>query len=153
MIAGSLRRDGKETGRQGRLVTPPFNIPTDRVQPLYRSTDLEITSGTLMQASGFGTTSSGGYLSYRLRYVNIPRVSRADCVAAYGESEIKKGMLCAGEAGIDSCQGDSGGPLECSGRLCGVVSWGYGCGSASYPGVYTRVASFNTWITNTIANN
>ena len=55
-------------------------------------------------------------------------------------------MLCAGEEGKDSCKGDSGGPLTCDGYHCGVVSWGYGCALAAYPGVYTQTSYFVDWI-------
>lgn len=51
----------------------------------------------------------------------------------------------------DSCQGDSGGPLQIYpygtpvSKVVGVVSFGVSCGS-SFPGIYTRVASYIDWI-------
>ena len=47
--------------------------------------------------------------------------------------------------------GDAGGPLVCrdgAGRhvLCGLVSWGLGCGRHGYYGVYTELAFFKQWI-------
>ena len=70
----------------------------------------------------------------------------SDCRAAYGVENIKESMICAGEEGKDSCQGDSGGPLTCDGMHCGIASWGYGCGTAGYPGVYTETSYFVEWI-------
>ena len=61
-------------------------------------------------------------------------------------------MMCAGSAGggSDTCSGDSGGPLVSgSGStavLAGITSWGEGCGLAGYPGVYTRVTAYVSWI-------
>ena len=50
--------------------------------------------------------------------------------------------------GVDACQGDSGGPLftQNPSTLIGIVSWGYGCAAAGYPGVYTQVSYFIDFI-------
>jgi len=51
---------------------------------------------------------------------------------------------------IDTCQGDSGGPLMAfvnnTWILAGLTSFGQGCAEAGYPGVYTRVSSFISFI-------
>merc|ERR1712045_1011137 len=81
-----------------------------------------------------------------------------DSCGKYEEGDITKNMLCAGAPGKDSCQGDSGGPLVCkSGRKYeqwGVVSWGYGCASPGYPGVYVRLSKYvkNYWIWDNTGN-
>ncbi|KAF2365064.1 Serine proteases trypsin domain [Trinorchestia longiramus] len=106
---------------------------------------LQSFSGT-GRVSGWGTLSSGGTSPDILRYVDVPIVSDLSCRASYGVSQIYDSMICAGEEGKDSCQGDSGGPLACGDYLCGVVSWGYGCAAAGYPGVYTEVSYFVGWI-------
>jgi trypsin len=57
-------------------------------------------------------------------------------------------MFCAGVngGGKDACQGDSGGPLVIDNVLAGIVSWGYGCGDESYPGVYSNVSVLSEFI-------
>nr|AOW41607.1 trypsin [Euphausia superba] len=106
--------------------------------------------------SGWGTLSSGGSQPDSLQEVVVPTMSNSACQSGYGSS-ITDNMLCAGfdAGGKDSCQGDSGGPLVTADgsiyRQIGVVSWGYGCASAGYPGVYARVNSQLAWITASIS--
>jgi len=100
--------------------------------------------------SGWGSLSSNGSFPDSLQSVEVPIVSLADASSDYGFN-ISSDQIPAGVRGVggrDSCQGDSGGPLvvtdEAAGetRLAGVVSWGYGCADADYPGLYARVSSF-----------
>ena len=49
----------------------------------------------------------------------------------------------------NTLQGDSGGPLVCGPELrtlCGIVSWGFGCGRPGFYGVYTELSYFKQWL-------
>ncbi|KAF5286944.1 hypothetical protein FQR65_LT12403 [Abscondita terminalis] len=97
----------------------------------------EPAAGSPALVTGWGTLSSGGSSPTQLQKVTVNRVSSAECNAAYGS--ITDRMICYSAPGKDSCQGDSGGPLVAEGKQVGIVSWGYGCASPGYPGVYTKV--------------
>ncbi|KAJ3660287.1 hypothetical protein Zmor_004742 [Zophobas morio] len=108
--------------------------------------------GTETLVSGWGTTSEDAVnLPNQLQGVNVDIVSSSTCNDAYGDGSITDRMLCAGVngGGKDSCQGDSGGPLVVGDTLAGIVSWGYGCARAGYPGVYGNVAAMRDFITDT----
>lgn len=56
---------------------------------------------------------------------------------------------------LDTCQGDSGGPLLMFTstnvwQQVGITSNGDGCAQPEKPGVYTRVAAYQTWINETM---
>ena len=101
-------------------------------------------SNEFVRVSGWGVTSENNQLpSNQVRTVTIRVVSREECMKAYaGKALITSTMFCASVPGErDSCSGDSGGPVVYNGQVCGIVSWGFGCGRREFPGVYTNVAS------------
>merc|ERR1719423_589765 len=106
-------------------------------------------AGEMATVSGWGTLSSGGNQPTVLNEVDVTVQSNAQCQTAYGNS-ITSNMICAADAGKDACQGDSGGPLSVmeNGKyaVVGVVSWGFGCANANFPGVYARVTEKMDWI-------
>ncbi|KAJ8976748.1 hypothetical protein NQ317_004300 [Molorchus minor] len=84
-----------------------------------------------------------------LREVTVFAINWDECKSKLSSvSSFTERMICAGttEGGKDTCQGDSGGAVELDGTLIGIVSWGVGCGVVDYPGVYTRVSYFRSWI-------
>uniref|UniRef100_A0A8C6PPP1 Zgc:100868 n=1 Tax=Nothobranchius furzeri TaxID=105023 RepID=A0A8C6PPP1_NOTFU len=110
--------------------------------------------------TGWGNTASGVSLPSpgNLMEVQIPVVGNRQCNCNYGVGSITDNMMCAGLAagGKDSCQGDSGGPMVSKqGGVWvqeGIVSYGFGCAQPNYPGVYTRVSQYQTWINSTSHN-
>ena len=104
--------------------------------------------------SGWGTTSAGGVSPDIMHKVKVPMVSHQECKENYTASNeyVGPNEFCAGKPGIDSCQGDSGGPVvwtdgpERRAIVVGVVSWGIGCGSPGFAGVYAGVAYYLNWI-------
>mmetsp|Transcript_26426 Transcript_26426/g.64391 ORF Transcript_26426/g.64391 Transcript_26426/m.64391 type:complete len:334 (+) Transcript_26426:22-1023(+) len=108
-------------------------------------------SGTMLEATGFGKTWENGQYSEELNSVQVPFIAQNECRNKY-YTGVRDGMVCAGypNGGRDACQGDSGGSLFYRNGndlyQVGVVSWGYGCARAGYPGVYASVAYYANWI-------
>ncbi|MBO4207074.1 S1 family peptidase [Micromonospora echinofusca] len=136
-----------------RLATPVTSLAT---LPITTSTAYD--SGTFTVA-GWGATREGGAQSRYLMKANVPFVSDSSCSASYGGDLIPAEEICAGysSGGVDTCQGDSGGPMfrrNSAGAWVqvGIVSWGYGCARAGYPGVYTQVSYFASAIASAAAS-
>ena len=136
-------------------LSSPLELNNDVQPACLPSSDYLPVTATEEQCytSGWGTLQSGGgSLPTNLRYVQVPAITNAQCNNAYGGS-ITNSMICAGypgEGGKDACQGDSGGPFVCNENgnaiIAGVVSWGFGCADANYPGVYARTSLVVDWI-------
>lgn len=113
-------------------------------------------SGKNQTVIGWGKLSELSFAgSDTLMKATVPIVSFSICNGANSyDGRITANMLCAGfmAGGADACQGDSGGPLFTTDNnnelvLTGVVSWGDGCGEKNFPGVYTKLQNYYSWIT------
>ncbi|XP_067874591.1 trypsin-3-like [Heterodontus francisci] len=114
------------------------------------------TAGLQCLVSGWGNLLNNGGVQYppKLQCLDIPVLTDNTCQQSY-PGQISKNMFCAGfiEGGKDACQGDSGGPVVCGEKLEGIVSWGAGCAMRNYPGVYTKVCNYISWIRSTMGSN
>ncbi|XP_017765063.1 PREDICTED: trypsin-1-like [Eufriesea mexicana] len=131
-------------------VATPFKLDDTRQPIKIFKQNEESVAGISAVITGWGATKEGGSTTDVLQTVSVPIVSKSSCDRAYKSyGGLPEGQICAAvpEGGKDACQGDSGGPLTIGGRLAGLVSWGYGCARAGYPGVHTEVAAFSDWIT------
>ncbi|XP_043917708.1 trypsin-3-like [Protopterus annectens] len=135
-----LSRKAQLNSFVGILPVPPYSTDNQK-------------SGTICYVYGWGVVKVYAYsLSNVLQGVDVPIVDRTVCNVVYNR-KIMEFMVCAGRGGKDSCSGDSGGPLVCNNVLEGLVSWGNGCASVLYPGVYTKVSYFQPWIAQVMKNN
>ncbi len=127
-----------------------LSSPITDFEPIQLCTDTNHDEEPVISTTmGWGATSSGGSSSNILLEVDVPI---DDSCGNYSNSDITNNMVCAGDSngGEDSCQGDSGGPLIMTNddgeyELIGIVSWGYGCAEAQYPGVYSKIHSRLDW--------
>ncbi|KAJ2993965.1 hypothetical protein HDV02_001933 [Globomyces sp. JEL0801] len=110
-------------------------------------------AGQPLNIAGWGTVSFGGSIAKQMYETVVPVTTNEVCIKAYPSLKKVSTTFCAGypEGGKDACQGDSGGPAfvrneDRSVVVAGIVSFGRGCASGGYPGVYTKVASVLSWI-------
>lgn len=117
----------------------PVKLPNLREEPKV---------GSVVTVSGWGAQQEDVYEGpEELHCVDQVVVDTKKCHTMY-HGQIAEGMVCAGapDGGKDACDGDSGGPLTLNKILIGIVSWGEGCGRKDYPGVYTLISNYITWI-------
>lgn len=88
----------------------------------------------------------------QLMCVSLPLIRLRECKELFKkkvpEIEVANSQICTlsqkGEK--DACGGDSGGPLVCDKIQEGITSWGLGCATEGYPGVFTRIDKYVDWI-------
>ncbi|MEM9492412.1 MAG: trypsin-like serine protease [Myxococcota bacterium] len=130
-------------------------VTTKAIKPvLPRDAEAGIDApGVTAVTSGWGRLAENGAAADILQSVEVPIIPLEVADAAYAPElgyPLSPDQIAAAVdgGGKDACQGDSGGPLtvldptDGEPRLSGVVSWGFGCARAEYPGMYARVSSF-----------
>ncbi|CAF1920276.1 unnamed protein product [Rotaria magnacalcarata] len=103
-------------------------------------------------AIGWGSLSFGGNPSTTLKQVVLPILDASKWPCSTYITYLP-GQICAGQlqGGADTCQADSGGPLmienaDSCWEIIGITSFGKSCGKPNTPGIYTRVATYNSFI-------
>ncbi len=131
----------------------PSSQPILRLAETYNNLDSKDRSATVI---GWGLTNvkDKSSISNQLQQTSVPIVSNEVCNAEQSyKGDVADSMLCAGlaEGGTDACIGDSGAPLmvntDIGWQQVGIVSWGESCAQPNFYGVYTRVSSFNNFVT------
>jgi len=127
---------------------------TSRILPVCLPSSSRTYGGEEAVIVGWGKVGQRSRPPNVLQSAKVPVMSRAACRARskFNADEITENMMCAevDNSGVDACYGDSGSPmvqLDSSGvTQIGIVSWGEGCATTGYPGVYTDVGKYLGWI-------
>jgi hypothetical protein len=136
-----------------RIGTPPAS----QARPIALDRGPVLADEAPVVASGWGrvnnraSTPTSVLMRVELNVVANPRCA----LGPWGKRFIHDRVMCAAAPGRQTCQGDSGGPLVTargSPRLVGIVSWNNAdcIGDVGRQGVYTRVASYASWIDSVI---
>ena len=158
-VAQAITFPGYVTSERGKDVmllrlNAPLDLSGANAKAIPVATEAEsagFAPGAVVTVSGWGTLTFEGASPNQLQRADLDVSTAAAVRAKYGT--LTADQLGAGRSGKDSCQGDSGGPLSAriggAAKLVGVVSWGDGCALPNTPGMYSRVASFASWIAQT----
>ncbi len=134
----------------------PSSQPILRVAETYNKLD---NNNSLATVIGWGLTDvkDKSSISNKLQQTSLPIISNEICNAPESyDGDVADSMLCAGlaEGGTDACVGDSGAPLMVNTAIgwqqVGIVSWGESCAKPNFYGVYTKISSFHSFITQNI---
>lgn len=142
-------------------------------QPATGEEQIDKYHGAQCWVAGWGHTFYNGQSSDTPRSVGVNLLKNDYCIkhTLYPDTgdlfSLQDDVFCAGiphdtttkknsqgyhvtRAGADSCKGDSGGPLVCdidgTLTLMGIVSKGRMCNKEGFPGIYTNIQVFRTWL-------
>lgn len=119
-------------------------VKYETVKPIKISSKLVVLPGANVFVAGWGVMN--GIQSMRkLRVVQMKVHASEICLKKYG-NEYNSKVFCAGDDKHDSCEADSGGPVVIGSYLVGLVIYGNGCGDTDFPGLYTKIEKYVSWI-------
>ncbi|XP_022090322.1 trypsin alpha-3-like [Acanthaster planci] len=114
--------------------------------------------GTNLLVSGWGALDYNVGAPGTLREADVKVQFMDDCRKAHGSSPLTDNMFCAYNPDKNICYSDTGDPIV-SGygdgthnpgtTLEGVASWGWSCSIQNHPGVYTIIANYCDWLSQT----
>ncbi|XP_022117324.2 trypsin, alkaline B isoform X2 [Pieris rapae] len=110
-----------------------------------------VRDNTPVTLLGWGDIRYEGPRSENLLKADLIMINQEKCRENYNliAMTVTENMQCAGtaEGGADFCEGDVGAPLIHNNVLIGIASFRTPvCGRANYPGIYTRVNRYLSWI-------
>lgn len=109
---------------------------------------LNVVPRTLLVA-GWGTIHVNlSSTEQQLRGTLVNLIDERLCQYLYSRigRPVTENMVCVAAPGRDHCYGDSGAPLVHRGTSYGIVSFAHGCADPHFPGVYTKLANYVSWI-------
>ncbi|XP_047489350.1 phenoloxidase-activating factor 3-like [Penaeus chinensis] len=144
-------------------LSKPINFLTSAgfIQPVcLPPADFSLSAEARSQGAivaGWGVTERG-IQSDRLQHLALPFAEKQKCNEVYRGNLVAEQICMGGEPGKDSCRGDSGGPLivpagveRTQSMQIGIVSYGpTSCGQEGFPGVYTSVSHYRSWVEETM---
>ncbi|KAJ8974780.1 hypothetical protein NQ317_002494 [Molorchus minor] len=114
------------------------------------------TLGEKLYVAGWGKTERANRSPVKLK-LEVPIAERSHCVSSFRRASIslKDTQLCAGgvkaKIHVQRWTTDENYKNDTSQwYIEGIVSFGAGCGTEGWPGIYTRVSKYLEWIRNTI---
>ncbi|KAH8270212.1 hypothetical protein KR018_005953, partial [Drosophila ironensis] len=129
-------------------VNKPFTLSSSVQLVKLPLPGLNVLPRTLFVA-GWGTVHVNiTSTELQLRGTLVKEIPQRRCRHLYSRigRPITENMVCAAAAGRDHCFGDSGAALVHRGSSYGIVSFARGCADPNFPGVYTRLANYVSWI-------
>ncbi|XP_022126141.2 collagenase [Pieris rapae] len=132
------------------VITMNYINYNNNIRPISMATGNNNFVGTFAVAAGYGVTSdsqNGISTNTVQKKVNLRVISNDECRRSY--AFIEDSILCVNTEGgtVSTCGGDSGGPLTVGSSLIGITSFGHVAGCESgYPAAFSRVTSFQSWI-------